>query len=102
MLFLLPQCNLSHLGKLSPVKWIASNCGCDITKQNRPNRLVREGFVIEGSNLFIPLQRIKTDILCFSAWLGSIFCKSFSFFADSQLEDIYFTYSYNQILTYTV
>lgn len=75
MLFLLPQCNLSRLGKLSPVKWIASNCGCDITKQNRPNQLIREGFEIEGSNLFIPQQRIKADNLCFLARLDSIFCK---------------------------
>lgn len=74
MLFLLPQCHLSHLAKLSPVKWIASNCCFDITKQNRPDQLIREGLEIEGSNLFIPQQRIKADNLSFLAWLGFIFC----------------------------
>lgn len=34
MLFLLSRCNLSRLGKLSPVKWIASNCGRPTSNQN--------------------------------------------------------------------
>lgn len=42
MLFLPHQCNLSCLGKLSQVKWIASNCGWPTSKQNRPNQLIRD------------------------------------------------------------
>lgn len=45
MLFLPRQCNLSRLGKLSPVKWIARNCGWPITKQNRLNQLIRDRLV---------------------------------------------------------
>lgn len=45
MLFLHRQCNLSRLGKLSPVKWIASNCGWPTSKQNRLNPLIRDRLV---------------------------------------------------------
>lgn len=45
MLFLRHQCNLSHLGRLSGLKWIASNCGWPTSKQNRLNQLIRDRLV---------------------------------------------------------
>lgn len=65
-LFLARRCNLSHLARLSRVKWIASNCGWSTSKQNRRGRLIGgRASETEGSDLFIPRRSIEGGNLSF-------------------------------------